>query len=120
MGTFYGYSIELEKPPHISFDLARPKHDCTRGIWICNFKAEVDLQKSFATIVDITNKTLTLRFNQPISLTEMFGEDGEEVVLDAQLASQLGYSSIVIVPGRYKLSSSSEGHKQVVLNIRTR
>lgn len=121
---------EISAAPKVSgtFEIiiARPKNNCTSGLWIC--KKILDIKISWESravkteVQDNGDGTLTLTFltKLPETGTEFYADSDETSTLPDEIAKRMGYSVVHLIPGRYKLSPPSNGnYGSVTIRFRT-
>lgn len=92
---------------HISFKVARAKHDCLKGFGICNFTVDIDISLLRGKLViDTESNTAQLHFlSTPNTYgEEVFGVD-KNVKLPRKAAEFLGYESVTLLRGEYPFNT---------------
>jgi hypothetical protein len=97
---------------NVSFEIGRPKFNCDRGVWICNWDGDVKVELPKAEgIYETTDGTFTLKFHSELSKEAIatgffYAESGESVPLPSSVLNQIG-KRIRIVPDKYKIDFSA-------------
>ena len=126
--TFCG---ELAARPKVTvgveFTIGRPKFFCEKGIWICKPKLDIDVDLAArgvnANFTDNGDGTLTIDLLSPLpeEAAEFFAENDESVSLPSAICAKLGYGSVTLIPGHYRISRTSDSkYGSINVKIQTR
>lgn len=122
--------LEFEIATRIIVKIARPKHDCEKGLWICFVEVMVETKVIGSTAAsrmveaelllprDRNGVYLRLYGDLPgeggeQNLTTMYAESGEEYEMPDEVCERLGLDRLVLYPGDYELIDIENGQRLI-------